>query len=1833
MNSQEQNLNKQQQQQLHQQQQQQQQLLTTKDSSQNRNIENFLNKSNKYSRESLQFLQEKNTLLLQQQLLPQAPRFKQQPQKEDVPNEVNKIYEIRTQFNKFEQENRGNNAIQGFMIQNNPFANTTSGLSREDVLVDANNVANEDLDEVQESEQFTVSSKMRTLQNTSKQTFSISKVELKNLVVPPLPENLINISSNQDLHQGDRQSVNTYVLSPNISARTLMPNSNNHHFMSQQQLKNAQPQNQLHQKLDNQAVKQDIRNQIGQFQPHQMPLQIQSQNTNHQSQKISQQNQQHQPLFFNPPSTPEPGVSINGINVTTRGRLNGNLGNNINNNHKSSSNSLNNTQRTIFGNTSSINLNAPLSANSQYSVNKSLQSLGYAVNLVNKNIEDLSKHVSTMNPNTLQILDLSSNKISNFPVELYQMKNLKRLKLESNLIKILPKEIFLELKLESFSVQNNLIQDIPHEITEWKNNLQCLNISRNHIHTFQKYICYLDGINSLNVSSNDFMEIPIEFIFLVNLKEFSIDWFKYCLPPKKPTVQGNEGLQVLKEIFLLLCNHRSAGFVTFLQFTTHFSDKNLIKISSQIKKNKPKTPIQKKVSSPNSKNQNVKSKQNIENEEQRKHRLQQLEILANQQNQENRFVLNVSNTNLLNTTITSLNESQLPKENDGIQYLPEELKKKKNRLLCINKKAREEDSILDNSRSLVELINLKQIQSSNNQPLSSKRQVKSNANLQISGQVASGVCKTLINFSSESDLSFGQIEEVLHTHHDLGSCQEQLHTGRNSNNLQSAHPLKNKKTPKNLQNPGQIIKTDENVNFDKILQEVEEENEEKNNQIIFQHLDIKLENPPDQLLSQREQKFMQKPFEVNEENEIDNLCDEQEIIDLDQTDQADENIISESKEEQPKSAQFIDITTPKVYTQYNQIDPKNGRNLMHLAVIDEDISSLRCLVNLNFDLVNEVDFDGQTPLSLSILEEKYYSAKILIFNKANVNVGGGVFGSNVTIGVVKMQYYLIRDLIRFGADVNKQDHDGNGPLHYLFQQYYRNPEESSKIAQMLLDNGANPNLENNEKWSPLHFAVRRGCLEAVEFAFEYNRMCLAKKNKRGFMINKAGGNERITILHIASEMNFQKIVQLLLKNNADIFARRSDNKLSYQLCQKHTLVKKLLLLSQTNQINSHLNFNKFVQIESYQDSQEAYENKFIEKQDDSFERYKKKNNKRNKKGASKKSNKNKNHKKQENQEYEIDLVKIKEEDDDDDEVYGDEEEVNFDSENDNDGVNEDDDEQEDEFDQSGNYSSNDEDGQVSSKGDENLVDSADSFPVDMEDEDKNIIKQRVQNGLKNLDGSIGSSKNLLKNKLNMINVSSQPRMIKTGDIYAQQLSKYQLQEINNQFVNYKDKNGWQGPLQEMIENQLNDREHSLDEIEDEDLKGDVPKWFYKDHSQIPYSPNNLQKIQGMNEIISQIIQQNSSNVSINNKYVKSQFQQSPPLIFHHGIKTPELVDNRISLFNNNNNNINANQNKTQVNSINQLNYNPNIQQHMIQQQLQYQSSKTQTIQACNFFSNLKNYKQVIKSASNINEYQLKILDDGLALTNRLYFLNQLKFIQFKLVQILKLITRQNIYQLFCRSGIIEDFLKLGDDNLNTLINTSQEFNRSIVFIYRKLAEQPSFDNNNLMIQIVNLFGDTCYHLYILFYDKQTNSNTSQKQQSQLSSQTTLALPINDQNIKSNEITSANSLKENTDAKNIIAELKKQTDELFPTFAKRMKIDYSKNILKDYLELQQATKIKKDNFTQKTLITDQDFDRMMPTEEEYETENEELTKVLQNYAQIKLRSNPLQEIPKQNKIFK
>ena len=60
---------------------------------------------------------------------------------------------------------------------------------------------------------------------------------------------------------------------------------------------------------------------------------------------------------------------------------------------------------------------------------------------------------------------------------------------------------------------------------------------------------------------------------------------------------------------------------------------------------------------------------------------------------------------------------------------------------------------------------------------------------------------------------------------------------------------------------------------------------------------------------------------------------------------------------------------------------------------------------------------------------------------------------------------MLSDLIRSKLNVNDQDDDGRSPLHFAAQ------ERQAGIAQLLLDNGADPNAADAHGNSPLWTAI------------------------------------------------------------------------------------------------------------------------------------------------------------------------------------------------------------------------------------------------------------------------------------------------------------------------------------------------------------------------------------------------------------------------------------------------------------------------------------------------------------------------------------------------------------------------------------------------------------------------------------------------------------------------------------------------------------------------------------------------------------------------------------------
>jgi ankyrin repeat protein len=57
------------------------------------------------------------------------------------------------------------------------------------------------------------------------------------------------------------------------------------------------------------------------------------------------------------------------------------------------------------------------------------------------------------------------------------------------------------------------------------------------------------------------------------------------------------------------------------------------------------------------------------------------------------------------------------------------------------------------------------------------------------------------------------------------------------------------------------------------------------------------------------------------------------------------------------------------------------------------------------------DKDSCTPLCLAIRQENYESALALIHGGANVNLGGGIFGSPMHLAIVRLKISIIQALV------------------------------------------------------------------------------------------------------------------------------------------------------------------------------------------------------------------------------------------------------------------------------------------------------------------------------------------------------------------------------------------------------------------------------------------------------------------------------------------------------------------------------------------------------------------------------------------------------------------------------------------------------------------------------------------------------------------------------------------------------------------------------------------------------------------------------------------------------
>ena len=213
-----------------------------------------------------------------------------------------------------------------------------------------------------------------------------------------------------------------------------------------------------------------------------------------------------------------------------------------------------------------------------------------------------------------------------------------------------------------------------------------------------------------------------------------------------------------------------------------------------------------------------------------------------------------------------------------------------------------------------------------------------------------------------------------------------------------------------------------------------------------------------------------------------------------------------------------------------------GRNLLHNAAFEDEIGVLYAMAMKFPRLLNLVDKDGQTPLTLALLEEKYRSAEVLIDLGGDLLIGGGIFGSALHLAVSKLKLDLVEKLLK--GIYNKEgsnkrrvfyDFDKNTPFHILFSIFSKDHKSAELIAEKLLEYGLDPNIRNKELYTALHIAIKKNQLKALLFASEYN------KKSQIFKMNKKGGNSKWSIAHLAAFLGNIEALHLLEESNINIF--------------------------------------------------------------------------------------------------------------------------------------------------------------------------------------------------------------------------------------------------------------------------------------------------------------------------------------------------------------------------------------------------------------------------------------------------------------------------------------------------------------------------------------------------------------------------------------------------------------------------------------------------------------------------------------------------------------------------
>ncbi len=217
-----------------------------------------------------------------------------------------------------------------------------------------------------------------------------------------------------------------------------------------------------------------------------------------------------------------------------------------------------------------------------------------------------------------------------------------------------------------------------------------------------------------------------------------------------------------------------------------------------------------------------------------------------------------------------------------------------------------------------------------------------------------------------------------------------------------------------------------------------------------------------------------------------------------------------------------------------KIDRKyRGYNALMMAVQQGHIEVVKKLIQAGAKL-DSVDYKGNTPFILSVINEQFDVAGLLLQKNILLLEGKDQYGFTPLMMAVKLnQIAMVEWLFQKGADFNVLSNEGYTLL--MIASFYG----CIDVAKFLIKNGADLNAQCENGDTALILAAESGHINIVELLL-----------KKGVNIESTG-NKNKTAMMKAAARGHAKVVERLIKANANINATSASGKTALMYAAKN----------------------------------------------------------------------------------------------------------------------------------------------------------------------------------------------------------------------------------------------------------------------------------------------------------------------------------------------------------------------------------------------------------------------------------------------------------------------------------------------------------------------------------------------------------------------------------------------------------------------------------------------------------------------------------------------------------